>query len=186
MRRCTGLRSRLSYFSGTLLVAVKKRPTCRSNARAIESPCPPAAGITRRGLTFLNHPAVKFIQDWLPVPHSFRSADASNAASPNANVADASITGSQGLTLNNCCVISLPAPIAAGMPIANPMATCEKAPLSTMRNTLPRSAPSARAYLSIRQELSLDTHLRSTQNCLASCLDYTVVSKSTMSYTDPW
>ena len=44
-------------------------------------------------------------------------ADASNAASPNANVAEASMTGSHGLTLNNCCVISLPAPIAAEMPI---------------------------------------------------------------------
>jgi hypothetical protein len=84
------------------------------------------------------------------IPHSLRSAtmgstpaarhagnaDASNAASPNANVAEASMTGSQGLTLKNYCVISLPAPIAAGMRIANPMATWEKAPLSTMRNTL--------------------------------------------------
>ena len=78
-----------------------------------------------------------------PAARHAGSADASNAASPNANVADASNTGSQGLTLNNCCVISLPAPIAAGMPIAKPMATWEKAPLNTMRNTLTRSAPSA-------------------------------------------
>jgi hypothetical protein len=59
-----------------------------------------------------------------PAARHAGSAEASNAASPNANVDDASMTGSQGLTLNNCCVISFPAPIAAGMPIANPMATC--------------------------------------------------------------
>jgi hypothetical protein len=44
------------------------------------------------------------------------------------------MTGSHGLTLNSCSVISLPAPIAAGMPIAKPMATCAKAPLSTMQH----------------------------------------------------
>ena len=41
-----------------------------------------------------------------PAARHAGSADASNAASPNANVAEASMTGSQGLTLNNCCVIS--------------------------------------------------------------------------------
>jgi hypothetical protein len=61
-----------------------------------------------------------------PAARHAGSADASNAASLNANVAEASMTGSQVLTLNNCCVIGLPAPIAAGMPIANPMATWEK------------------------------------------------------------
>jgi hypothetical protein len=66
-----------------------------------------------------------------------------NAASPNADVADASMTGSQGLTLNNCCVISLTAPLAARMPIVKPMATRENVPLSTMRKALSRSAPSA-------------------------------------------
>jgi hypothetical protein len=71
-----------------------------------------------------------------PAARRAGSADASNAASPNANVAEASMTGSQGLTLNNCCVISLPAPIAAGMLIANQMATWKKAPLSTMRTPI--------------------------------------------------
>jgi len=37
----------------------------------------------------------------------------------------------------------LPRADRRGMPIANPMATWEKAPLSTMRNTFPRSARSA-------------------------------------------
>jgi hypothetical protein len=69
--------------------------------------------------------------------------DASRAASASSSVATASITGSQGLTPNSWPVISLPAPIAAGMPIANPIPTYEKAPRSTIFTTLPRSAPNA-------------------------------------------
>jgi hypothetical protein len=52
---------------------------------------------------------------YAPAPRHAGSADPSNAASPNAKVADASKTGSQGLTLNSCCVINLPAPTAAGV-----------------------------------------------------------------------
>jgi hypothetical protein len=62
-----------------------------------------------RKKSFLRHSA-RLSPIWIvtDLDHRHRSV------SSNANVAEASITGSQGLTLNNSCVISLPTPIAAG------------------------------------------------------------------------
>ncbi len=46
-----------------------------------------------------------------------------------------------------------PAPIAAGIPIPNPMPTCQNAPRSTMATTEPRSAPKRHAHANLAPAL---------------------------------
>ncbi len=68
---------------------------------------------------------------------------ARNAASPNSTVAAVSIVGPHGRTPYSWPAIARPARIAAGIPSASPIAYLQEGPTSTIRTTLPRSAPNA-------------------------------------------
>ena len=91
------------------------------------------------------------------VDHSLRSAcmgsmlaalragitAATSAANPRTTVAAANSSGFHGVTPKSWLAMRYPAPIAAGIPIPNPIPTCQNAPRSTIATTERRSAPSA-------------------------------------------